>query len=265
MTRLRVCCLLALALGALTVGTAAATAAAVPGATYTGTAADGATLVLTVSSDGSTVSSYDVTGILGTDAHGQTCQGTVNLNPSGWKGAAISNSAFQDASLSDFTIAGSFAGSTVSGTFDLDQVPVAAATGCSTGSVSFTASAPTSPAPSSTPTTTSSTTTTASSGGTPVLSASKRASIRVRVRLRRVSAANLTGSLAASSTACTARRTVYLWSGRRLLATKRATKKGSFTFLLPHAWLGLHVHVSVRASSSTAETCVAGSSSTLRG
>jgi hypothetical protein len=27
----------------------------------------------------------------------------------------------------------------------------------------------------------------------------------------------------------------------------------------------LHVHVSVRASSSTAETCVAGSSSTLRG
>jgi len=132
---------LALALVALIGLPAAATAAAVPGATYSGTASDGAAVALTVSSTGTRVTSYSLTDILGTDENNQTCQATVNELPGGWGGAPISGNAFQDSSISNFTMGGSFGGATTaSGTFDLNQPAVGGSPGCSTGTVSWTAS-----------------------------------------------------------------------------------------------------------------------------
>ncbi|MCL2419396.1 MAG: hypothetical protein FWD04_08890, partial [Conexibacteraceae bacterium] len=133
---------IALAVAGLAALPTGALASAVPGATYTGKASDGAIVTLTVSSDGTTVTSYSVLGIYGADGNGRMCQDSSSLGPTGWAGAPISNETFQS-SIEDtlFSIQGAFGASqSVSGTFQLAIPPTQnGGAGCSTGSVSWTA------------------------------------------------------------------------------------------------------------------------------
>src|SRR5262249_18334963 len=102
---------LALGVGGLVALPTAAAAAAGPGAAYSGKAADGATVTLTVSSDGTLVDSYHVTGILGKDVNGNTCQGTAaDVKNDIWPGAPISAGSFQDQSTTTFSFTGTFDG-----------------------------------------------------------------------------------------------------------------------------------------------------------
>jgi len=125
----------------------AAWAAAVPGATYNGTASDGATISLTVSSSGTSVSSYRVLGILGTDTNGAQCQAEAAETPAGgWPGTAITNNAFQFSVFTTFSISGSFpTAQSASGTFDLSDPAVGGGTGCSTGVISWSATTTSTP------------------------------------------------------------------------------------------------------------------------
>jgi hypothetical protein len=138
---------LSVGIGLLVALPAAAWAAAVPGATYTGSASDGATLSLTVSSDGTVVDSYHVLGILGKDANGAQCQGTAaEVRDSIWPGAPITANSFQDLTLITFSFAGTFDGpQSASGTFNLNNLPSPGtngnpgSAGCTTGTVTWTA------------------------------------------------------------------------------------------------------------------------------
>lgn len=226
----------------------AAQAAPVPGATYTGTASDGATITLTVSSNGESVSSYRVLGISGTDSNGQTCQDNTSVGPAGWPGAAITDDSFQTSIETLFSITGTFGGSqSVSGTFDLSQPPQSGTAGCSTGTVTWTAK------------------TSSTSGGGNPNGGHKKKAFGIRVSVRRPSPQKLVGSLKSSSAACTARRRVYLWLGHKRLTSRRASKKGAFTFKVGRSWRGRRVHASVRLVSTKTGICKAGSSSTIRG
>lgn len=230
------------ALCALLGMTGVASAAAVPGATYTGTASDGATVTVELSSNGRSVAAYSVVGIFGTDSHGQTCQDTTSVGPAGWSGAPITNDGFHDSVGTTFSINGTFGSSrTVSGTFALDQAAQGGSAGCATGTVAWTATT------SSTPPHT-----------------HNRKKIRVRVSVRRLALRKLVGSLKASTRSCTARRTVYLWSGRRRLSVGHATAAGVFRFTVRNDWDGRRVHATVKRLVTRTTVCAAAASSTVR-
>jgi len=74
----------------------------------------------------------------------------------------------------------------------------------------------------------------------------------------------LGGSLKASAAACSSRRMVYLWSGRKRLGSKRATTRGAFTFKVATAWRRRSVHATVRVLNTKTVTCKAGSSASIR-
>jgi hypothetical protein len=236
-------CALAL-VGGLCALPTAAWAAAVPGATYTGTASDGATITLTVAPNGANVTSLRVAGIIGT-GNGGSCYGTISEAQDAWNGAPISANGFQYSAVT-YSISGTFGGAqSASGTFNLNQPAGNNIDPCSTGAVSWTAM--TSSSPSSVGT----------SGG--------EKPIPVRVGFRRIAQRSFVGSLKSSITACTARRTVYLWSGHKRLGSSRATKKGAFRFEIRKPWRRSRVHATVRSLTTKSGTCGAGSSSTIKG
>ena len=255
----------------------AAWAAAVPGATYTGKASDGATVTLTVSGDGTLVVSYHVTGILGKDANGATCQGTAADTANNvWPGAQITGASFQDLTTTSFSFAGTFDGpQSASGTFSLDTPPtpatpqVPATFGCTTGTVTWTATVSATPPPGQG----------GGPGGTgpggtgpggtgPGGPPKHRQTVHVRVHLKRMSARMLGGSLKpatrSSSKACTARRAVILWSGHRQLRRARTTAKGAFKFKVTNAMRRRAVHAGVRRLKTKSVNCASANSAAVK-
>lgn len=123
---------------------AAACAAVVPGATYSGLASDGASVTFTISSDGTIVESYEIQGVHGTDVNGNGCTIYSQGNEGVWPGAQISGGAFDYSigSPTEFDFAGTFPGAqSASGTFYFDNPAVGSSTGCATGTVPWTATA----------------------------------------------------------------------------------------------------------------------------
>ena len=273
---------LALGVGLLVALPAAAWAAATPGGVYTGKAADGATVNLTVSSDGTLVDSYQITGIFGKDANGAVCQGTAaDIKNDVWPGATISANGFQD-STPYFSIAGTFnSPQSVSGSFSMNNPPTpatngnAGSAGCTTGTVTWTA------------------TLARTNGGGPGGGGSggggsggggsgggsggggsnggppkHKTTIHVKVGFRRMSAGMLGGTLKpatkSSSKACTARRAVILWSGRKQLRRARTTAKGAFKFKVTNAMRRRSVHASVRSLKTSSVNCASANSSAVK-
>ncbi len=117
---------------------APALAAVVPGASYSGVASDYALVSFTVAADGTSITSYSITG-----AQGNTCTFNANGVAGSWLGTPIVNGAFDYTIGSSFTFEGSFAGpQTASGTFQFTNVaepPEVPA--CETGNVNWSATA----------------------------------------------------------------------------------------------------------------------------
>jgi hypothetical protein len=228
-----------------------ALAAAVPGATYNGTASDGATITLKISSNGTRVTAYSAFGIFGKDQNGQTCQDTTSVGPTGWGGAPIAHTSFHDSVGTTFSIDGTFGrAQSASGTFTLSQPAQGGSPGCATGTVSWTATTASKPG---------------NGTGNPGSSGGGRKTFRVRVTFHRLAQRKLLGRLKASAKSCTARRMVYLWSGHRRLGTRRATAKGAFSFSVRQGWHRKRVHASVKRLTTKTSICTAGTSSTVKG
>jgi hypothetical protein len=231
---------------------ASGTSAPVPHATYSGTASDGAAVTFTVSGDGSTITMFDVLGIFGTDKNGAQCQGTAaGLN------VPITAGTFAYAQNTTFTFDGTFNGAqSASGTFDYDQVAYGSGAGCSTGTVTWSATTKsTSPGGGH-----------GGGGGGGSGGGSKSPKdVPVRLSLRRASVRHIAGSVRASSGTCIARRTVYLWHGKRRISSVRSTKKGSFTFKDSKALRGKHLRATVTALSTDTVSCEAASSRSIKG
>src|SRR6516165_7008345 len=84
------------------------------GATYTGVAADGASITLTVSPDGTLVTSYRITNVKTTTGYQFTEEGDQGV----WEGAPITDDAFAYRLGDAIVLHGSFAGAQMAtGTF----------------------------------------------------------------------------------------------------------------------------------------------------
>jgi hypothetical protein len=268
---------LALGVGLLVALPAAAWAAAVPGATYTGKAADGATVTVTVSSDGALVDFYQVLGILGKNIHGATCQGTAaDTKNDFWPGAPITGNSFQDLTIATFSFIGTFDGpQSASGTFNLNTPPAPGANGnpgsagCTTGTVTWTATTASTPpgqggGPGGGGTGGGGS---GGGGGTNGGPPKHRTTVRVRVGFKRMSARTLGGTLkpasSSSSKSCTAHRAVFLWSGRRQLRRARTSAKGAFTFKVTDAMRHRSVKAMVRTVTTSSVKCASANSAAV--
>ena len=122
---------------AICAGTAAAAAGgyAIPGATYAGKAADGALVTITISSDGTLVTSYRIT-----DASAGSCQFYGEGDSGAWQGSPIVNNAFVYNLGDALSFKGSFpSAQAASGTFEFREAATSATAACDTGVVSWTA------------------------------------------------------------------------------------------------------------------------------
>jgi hypothetical protein len=248
--------LLALVLTSAAVGSAVADP--IPGATYNGVAADGARIRLTVSSDGTLVDSYDITGVFGQEPGGGTCQFTAAGASAVWEGAPIVNTAFEYQLGDAILFQGTFPGGQAStGTFRLYDAASSQTPACDTGVVSWTA------------------TTTATPRGGPGGglgggpgsgggSGHKRR-FATRVTFRRASSKMLRGQIKSPARACRAGRTVILWRGKHRIGSTKAAAGGKFFFARTALVRGRTVRASTPARSVPAGACAAGSSTFIRG
>lgn len=281
-------------------GAAAAAADADPiaGATYNGVAADGATVTFTVSSDGTLVDSYKVSGV-----HVGACQFVGEGDTGIWPGAPIANDAFEYQFYDAILFAGTFPGAqSASGTFRFYDPATSETAACDTGSVSWTATTTATP-PSSgsgggsgtgtgsgsgtgtgagsgsgtgtgtgsgsgggTGTGTGTGTGSGTGTGTPPGTGGRRTpSFATRVALRRLSGQLLAGRIHTPSAACRAGRRVTLWRGSRRIASTRSKADGEFSFDPAASLRGHSVRASVAARAVRSGLCAAGSSTFIAG
>jgi hypothetical protein len=246
----------AVAVAAVAVAAAAPGAPAVPGATYSGTAADGAHISFTVSSDGTLVSAYQVTNAHGTAADGSGCAYFGGGDAGVWSGAPITNNAFSYTAGTAIVFTGVFKGAqSAQGTFRFSNPSSSANPGCDTGTVNWTA------ATTARPPAGSGSTTTATGGRT----SKKKKSVATRVVFRRLSSKRLGGWLTSSQRRCRPGRTVYLWRGSKRVATARTTSTGHYSFKLSRSLRGRAVRAAVRSRTISNAVCAAGSSVYIRG
>lgn len=254
-------CMTGLVTWTATTSSTGRSAGPIPSATYTGKGSDGATVTLTVSSDGTLVNSYHIIGILGKDANGATCQATVaEVQNSLWPGAPITGGSFQDGTIANFSFGGTFSGpQSVSGSFNLNDPPDptdSTGGGPSPGGGGSTGGG--GPAGG-----TDGSGSTGSNGGT-----KHKQTIRVRVRFGRTTARMLAGTVKpvtnSTSKACTAHRAVILWSGRKQLRHARTTAKGAFKFKVTNAMWRRKVHAGVRSLMTSTVTCTSANSVAVR-
>ena len=252
-----------LAFATLALLAASASAAPIPGATYTGTGADGASLKFTVSSDGTRVASYSILGAHGT-YQGQsgdvTCGMVSNGDAGVWPGAPISGTSFAY-SAGNTSFAGTFnADGSVSGTFELDIPPSGQAPDCNTGTVAWTAMTT---ATAHGGTQGSNGGTPSPSGGTALSAGTGRTSTFVRKRVAsrltfsQLSRRRLGGRVRSANSACLSRRIVYLWRGHRRIAVAHSTIRGRYSFRLVPAMRGWRVRVTTAARSTRLVSCAA--------
>jgi hypothetical protein len=223
----------------------------VPDATYHGVATDGATVSLTVSSDGTIVTAYNVIG-----AHADTCTFYGEGDPSGWVGAPIASNAFRYQFYDRIMFAGTFPGpQSAAGTFRFYDVPQGGRPACDTGTVSWTATTTAKPSAG-----------TGSAGGGAQSGSGKKRPFVTRVVLHKLSKTRIGGHLSSSKASCRAGRTVILWRGTHRIASTKTKANGTYTFTRPALWRNRRVRASatVRYLPRAAGTCAAGSSSFIK-
>lgn len=253
MTVRRVALILVVALVS-TIGAAAAAAAAgggaIPAARYAGTAADGAQVTFTISSDGTLVTSYRIIGV---DAG--SCQFYGEGDSGVWQGAPIVNNAFEYELGKALVLNGTFpGGQSASGTFHFEQAATSQTPACDSGVVSWTATT------TSTGSGDSRGTGSGGTGGT-----AHKPSFWTRVSLRKASRRLLRGHITSAHGACRAGRTVYLWRGARRIGSTKSKAGGKFSFALTARVRGRLVRASAAARSVQAGGCAAGSSVFIKG
>jgi hypothetical protein len=210
--RRRLTLTLALGLTLALPGAAIAGIDGIPGATYTGTASDGATITFTVSPDGTIVDQYSITGVSGAEPSGGTCQFTAAGDNGVWEGAPIEGNVFAYNLGDAIILDGSFTGpQAASGSFRLYDAAAGSDPSCDTGTVSWTA-----------------TTSSPPRGGSP----GSKLTVLTTIVLHRRGSEKFVGSLRTSSGACRVKRRVSLVAGRKRLARMRTSRHGSFTFVL---------------------------------
>ena len=230
---------------ALCAGTAAAAAGgdAIPGATYIGTAADGARVTVTISSDGTLVTAYRITG-----ASGGSCQFYGEGDSGVWQGAPIVNNTFEYQLGPALFLRGTFpSAQSASGTFHFHQAASGQTAACDSGTVSWTATTTVSPS--------------SGSGGT----GGHKPGFWTRISFRKASSKMLRGQIKSPGGACRAGRTVYLWRGGRRIAFTKSKAGGKFSFAVTTRVRGRQVRASAAARSVQAGACAAGSSVFIKG
>jgi hypothetical protein len=244
MSARRLTLLFAVALAcAICAGTAAAAAGgdAIPGATYGGTAADGAQVTLTISSDGTLVTAYRITG-----ASGGSCQFYGEGDSGVWQGAPIVNNTFVYHLGDALSLRGTFPNAqSASGTFQFQQAASGHAAACNSGIISWTLTTTAHPG----------------SGGT----GGHEPAFWTRISFRRASTKMLRGQIKSPGGACRAGRTVYLWRGGRRIASTKSKAGGKFSFAVTTRVRGRQVRASAAARSVQAGACAAGSSVFIKG
>jgi hypothetical protein len=228
----------------------------VPGATYTGVAADGAGVVFTVSSDGTIVDSYRVTDVM---APG--CQFTAEGDNGIWPGAAIVNNAFSYQLYTAIYFDGTFPGAqSASGTFRFDDAATAATAACDTGTVAWTATTTATPPSTGSGTGTGPGTGTGTGGG-----GHGKRTFATRVAFRKLSRKLVGGRVTSSDAACRADRTVILWRLSKRIGSTKSKAGGSFSFARSSKVRGHRVRASVAARTVKSGICAAGSSTFITG
>jgi hypothetical protein len=258
-----------------------ASAGPVPGASYEGQAADGATVDFTVSSDGTLVDSYRIKGAHGTyagESDAVTCYFVGEGDPGTWEGAPIVTNAFSYTAGND-SFQGTFNGAqTATGSFRFYQAADSSSPSCDTGTVTWTATT-TSPPPStgtgtstgggsgpgtgtgtgtSTGTGSGTQTTTTSTGKKPTAKAKPR--YTTRVVFGKLAHGKLGGTLKSSGKMCRATRTVTLWLGPKPFASTRSKANGSYAFTLKKPERGRHVRAAVKTTTLKSAVCTASTS-----
>ena len=251
--------MLALAAAASALAGGQARADAIPGAVYAGSAQDGASVTLTVASDGTSVTAYRISNV-----PGSTCTFNAEGDARIWEGAPIVDGAFDYALEDAIVLHGTFPGAqTAAGTFRFDDHATAATPACDTGTVSWTASTTAAPPASS------------GGGGQPGGSqpsgpsgarpAPAKPRFATHVTFRRLSRTRLGGKLSSASRSCRAGRLVTLWRGQRRVATTRTRSDGSFGFARAKSLRGRDVRAAAPASTLKGAVCAAGSSRFVKG
>lgn len=235
-----------------------ARADAIPGATYAGSAQDGATVTFVVASDGTSVTSYRISNV-----PGSTCTFNAEGDASIWEGAPIVDGSFDYALEDAIVLHGTFPGAqTAAGTFRFDNHATAATPACDTGTVSWIAATTAVPP--------------ASGGGgqpggsqTPGPSGARAAPSKPRfathVTFGRLSRTRLGGHIGSVSRACRAGRLVTLWRGQKRIATTRTRADGSFRFARAKSLRGRDVRAAAPARTLRGGICGAGSSRFVKG
>jgi hypothetical protein len=229
------------------------------GATYRGVAADGAMVQFTVSSDGTLVNSYAISGVNGQVPGGGTCQFVAEGQNGTWEGAPIANKAFGYQLRNQILFQGTFNGAqAASGIFQLYSPAGNGSPACDTGTVSWTA------------------TTTATPGGGPGGQGGgsgqggnggggHKSIFLTRITFRKASTQLLLGQIKSSHGTCRAGRTVVLWMGRHRIASTKSKAGGKFSFARAARIRGRAVRASTPAKNMPAGSCAAGSSTFIKG
>jgi hypothetical protein len=252
------------AAGLALVGAAPALADAIAGATYIGRTPSGARVQFTVSSDGTIVDSYSVTGL-----YGDTCLFQGEGDQAIWQGAPIVSGAFSYQLGDAIFFRGTFDGAqSASGTVRFYNHASSRTPACDTGTVSWkaatTASPPAPPTgggpdapPPGTP----------NQGHVPPGSGNgstqSRRTLATRVSLRRLSRTRIGGRLSSPDRSCRAGRTVFLLRGTRRIATTKTRRDGTFSFARSARVRGKSVRAMAPLRSGSTSICGAGSSTRM--
>jgi hypothetical protein len=236
-----------------------ASANPVAGATYVGTAADGASITLTVSPDGTLVTAYRIINVKTSTG----CQFTGEGDLAVWEGAPVSNDTFGYQLGEAIVLHGTFSGAqTATGTFSFYNPAIGRAPTCATGTVNWTATTreggSTAGANGGGSTGGSGTSGSGAGGKGPI----KKHQIVTRVALRKASPKRLAVRLSSPNTRCRGSRTLYLWRKSKRVARGKTNAKGTYSFAHASLWRGRSVRVSVtsRALPKSADVCAAASS-----
>jgi hypothetical protein len=236
----------------------------IAGATYRGATANGATVELTVSQNGTKVDSYVIDGANGDPALGDKCTIHAEGHPPQFAGAAITNHSFSYQWYYATDIRGTFSGAqSVTGWFRLYNPAVEGVKpACDTGEVQFTLSTTaTSPPPTETDTQPTETTPTVT-GTSPPPPRAEVARYSSKLTLKRVGK-KLRGKLTSKGPGCQVGRYVLLLSRGRAVARTKSGKDGSFTFRLSKSLAHKRVQAKIRAERSASAYCRAAATKLL--
>jgi hypothetical protein len=232
----------------------------IPGATYTGTLPDGATVEFKVSADGSRLVAYRIS-----DVQGDTCKFVAQGREGSWEGTPVTNHAFHyTLYVNSVDFQGRFDGAqSATGTFRLHNDAVEGVKpACDSGTVNWTATTA-SPSPSA-PGSDEGGGPGTGGAGYPASGGTSRKSFHTSLTLRRKDRRTLAGRITSASSACRIRRRVVLKRGSRTIASAVSKADGSFRFARSNATRGRTVRASAPARSGSTATCNPGSSKPVR-